>query len=459
MRARYYDPGMGRFLAVDPADYVLGNPIELNRYGYTANNPSNHTDPSGYGIVDRLKLTATSIATFLTASYHTAYNLGVNINRYIYTIVIPLTCFTTELLIDGYESGIECAGTPTDEIGDLIGKPGRRLWRKLADVLGSGRRGGGDAVEEVAENADDVLDDVIDAAEDAVPSNPGRNADELGDLVGAMCSFSEDTLVETEDGEKAISEVEEGEYVLAYNEETGETGYYEVTDVWAHDDPVIVHLIIDGELIETTPEHPFYTEDGEWIPAGELEEGDEIVSSDGETGTVESIEFITETQTMYNFTVDEAHTYFVGEGEWLVHNDCIVRYGELDSLGRPTGVRATLSHPLPDGSKATYDPPLYGGGARDHNRGHLLGRDLGGSGSDPRNIVTLWRGANYPEMYWEVENPVKIAVENGQTVEYSVTPIYEGNNLVATGLWVEAKGSGGTGIPLNIYRMIFNNPF
>ena len=141
-----------------------------------------------------------------------------------------------------------------------------------------------------------------------------------------FCSFSEDTLVETEDGNKAISEVEEGEYVLAYNEETGETGYYEVTDVWAHDDPVIVYLVIDGELVETTPEHPFYTEEGEWIPAGELEIGDEIVSSDGDTGTVESVEFIAENQTMYNFTVDEAHTYFVGEGEWLVHNSCPIGF-------------------------------------------------------------------------------------------------------------------------------------
>ena len=25
---------------------------------------------------------------------------------------------------------------------------------------------------------------------------------------------------------------------------------------------------------------------------------------------------------MYNLTVDTAHTYFVGDGQWLVHNDC-----------------------------------------------------------------------------------------------------------------------------------------
>ena len=45
-------------------------------------------------------------------------------------------------------------------------------------------------------------------------------------------------------------------------------------------------------------------------------EGIDLVHS----GTVTSTKRIEETQTMYNLTVDTAHTFFVGEGEWLVHN-------------------------------------------------------------------------------------------------------------------------------------------
>ncbi|MEO0565078.1 MAG: RHS repeat-associated core domain-containing protein, partial [Chloroflexota bacterium] len=48
LRARYYDPGDGRFLSRDTYPYDWTNPVEFNRYGYTANSPINGYDPSGY---------------------------------------------------------------------------------------------------------------------------------------------------------------------------------------------------------------------------------------------------------------------------------------------------------------------------------------------------------------------------------------------------------------------------
>jgi RHS repeat-associated protein len=48
LRARYYNPGDGRFLNQDRASVSLQQPNELNRYSYVANNPVNNFDPSGY---------------------------------------------------------------------------------------------------------------------------------------------------------------------------------------------------------------------------------------------------------------------------------------------------------------------------------------------------------------------------------------------------------------------------
>lgn len=80
--------------------------------------------------------------------------------------------------------------------------------------------------------------------------------------------------------------------------------------------------MINGEAIAPPPKHPLLRTDGQWIPAGELEIGNAIRRADGEFGTVEAIEFAATPQVMYNMTVADAHTYTVGDGEWVVHNSC-----------------------------------------------------------------------------------------------------------------------------------------
>ncbi|MGH8521684.1 MAG: glycohydrolase toxin TNT-related protein [Gammaproteobacteria bacterium] len=45
--ARWYDPRIGRFLAIDPAGFDPRNPQSFNRYAYANNNPYKYVDPDG----------------------------------------------------------------------------------------------------------------------------------------------------------------------------------------------------------------------------------------------------------------------------------------------------------------------------------------------------------------------------------------------------------------------------
>ena len=133
-----------------------------------------------------------------------------------------------------------------------------------------------------------------------------------------------------------------------------------------------------------------------------------------------------------------------------------VRYGELDSLGRPTGIEATITEDMIGTGtvpKPSIRPPGFEGGGKEspgHARGHLLGKQLGGRGDDPRNLVTIYQnGSNTPVMR-DFENSIKNAVKSGEIVTYKSTPIYNGNNLMPIGITMEATGTGGFSLSVSV---------
>ncbi|MDP9503787.1 DNA/RNA non-specific endonuclease, partial [Pseudomonas protegens] len=127
--------------------------------------------------------------------------------------------------------------------------------------------------------------------------------------------------------------------------------------------------------------------------------------------------------------------------------------GELDSLGRPTGVTAVLREDsLGGGSSANpaIRPPGFEGQPANHARGHLLANSLGGAGDDARNLVTLFqRNANHPNMS-SFERQVRGAVQSGETVSYRAVPIYTGTNPMPIGVTLSARGSGGFTLDVSI---------
>ena len=150
-----------------------------------------------------------------------------------------------------------------------------------------------------------------------------------------------------------------------------------------HDDQVVQLLTITGETIVTTPTPPFYTSANQWVPAGQLHPGDLVRRADGTYGMVEVTAFVYQPQPMYNLTVATAHTYFVGDGQWLVHNLC--KFTPVKGFkDRVESVKATIT--LGDLDTGTVTNPSSRNwvqnimGNPTDQAGHVIGNRLGGPG-------------------------------------------------------------------------------
>ena len=151
----------------------------------------------------------------------------------------------------------------------------------------------------------------------------------LGAAVGMtrQC-FVAGTKVKTEDGDKNIEDIEEGDIVWAYDPVTGETGLKEVKQTFENETETLVHVTVsnenDKETIDTTVRHPFYVVGYGFKYASELRIGDKVISVSGDIYEVTSLEIenLDTPVKVYNFEVEDWHTYFVSASGILVHNLC-----------------------------------------------------------------------------------------------------------------------------------------
>ena len=138
-------------------------------------------------------------------------------------------------------------------------------------------------------------------------------------------------------------------------------------------------------------------------------------------------------------------------------------YSDLDSLGRcgvayanigedlmPTIKRGSIGQVKPSGwHTVKYDSV---DGKYLYNRCHLIGYQLTSENANEKNLITGTRYLNTEGML-PFENMVADYIkETGNHVLYRVTPMFDGNNLVATGVQMEAESveDKGDGILYNV---------
>ena len=145
-------------------------------------------------------------------------------------------------------------------------------------------------------------------------------------MTSTMSCFVAGTLIMTAVGLVAIENIKVGDVVVSADPETVEVQNKPVVDVFTREVDRLVHLTINNEEIITTFDHPFYVKGKGFINATNLWIGAELVNKDGHTIVVENIfkEYLEDqTVKVYNFKVDDYHTYFVGRDYIWVHNaDC-----------------------------------------------------------------------------------------------------------------------------------------
>lgn len=257
-----------------------------------------------------------------------------------------------------------------------------------------------------------------------------------------MACFIAGTLVLTTTGLLAIEKLNPGDKVISTDPDTLETSEKTVLETYIRKVDRLVHLVINGEEIVTTDNHPFYVQDRGFIEAGRLLVDDKLVSVNGDDLFVEYVktEELDTLIDVHNFQVEDFHTYFVGNLLAWVHNKTCPPHMNEDGTLKPnqeykagengytykTDGNGNISSAHADELKfKTHDGRLNhnsntAGKLPGDDAGHLFADQFGGS-PELDNLVSQKSGLNRgikgnPKTYRNMEKQWSTALKNGQKV-------------------------------------------
>ena len=303
--SRYYDAENCRFINLDEVIAgVGGNPKGYNQFAYCFNDPVNLSDANGnwpklasiiVGAVVAVAAVAVTVATLGAAAPAaictlTSVGMSIGASYAVASTAATVAVAATTVAAAAYAGDIAYSSITGDSI--------------LLDTVFQGN--------ETAYNVGLAATSVATAGMmEMAAQSPG------------VC-FVAGTLIATQNEEIPIERIEIGALVWATNPDTEETELKKVVRTFVNETDELIHITINGEKITTTPEHPFYVPQKGWIEAVHLRAGDRLQLLNNEYVVIEVVQHeILETPiTVYNFEVEDFHTYYVGQSAVLVHNTC-----------------------------------------------------------------------------------------------------------------------------------------
>ena len=306
LMSRYYDPVVGRFLNADGILAANGDLLSFNLFTYCSNNPTNLADPAGDIAISTIILIGAVVGGLIAEGFspenrERANNLINDPNPYNVGNWLTLGAFDT---VKGAvqpeeplsaQHWLDSAATAT-----MIMVPASKLAAR----------------------------DPFQGLKNKLFKTPNNSS-----LVPSAC-FIAGTQIRVEDGFCDIENVKMGDLVWAKDPISGEVSLKKVIQTFERESFDLIHIVVNGETITTTPEHPFYRPSFGWTSAVDLRAGDELCMLSGELVIIETVQHeILETPVkVFNFEVEDFHTYYVGSSSILVHNTCMRFTGDQQAL-------------------------------------------------------------------------------------------------------------------------------
>ena len=302
LNSRYYNPTWGRFINADAELAGIGGATQgYSLFAYCHNNPVNMSDSDG------------NWPKWLTGAANAVSGVLQMVAGAAVGTTLGWTGFGAVaagfLMANG-------AATATQGIGQVVNSvSGSRVLREdniiRTGVQAAGNAIGGPTGAMIAGALYDGTATVVNIYAGKVISTPSQ-------------CFIAGTAVLTVAGNRAIETIKAGDMVWAENPETGEKELKTVVQTFVNETSELIHVCVNGEEIITTTEHPFYSPVKGWTAACKLRAGDILVLQSGKYVIVEKVqhEILEAPIAVYNFEVEDFHTYYVGKSAVLVHNAC-----------------------------------------------------------------------------------------------------------------------------------------